>query len=125
MNLLGIGLDLVETARLASAIERHGDRFLHRIFTDGELDYVGNRITSLAARFAAKEATAKAFGTGIGAAMGFRDIEVISRADGCPMLRLHDAAARTARERGVCQTFLSLTHTADYAAAQVILLGET
>jgi holo-[acyl-carrier protein] synthase len=123
MNVLGIGLDLVETARLASAVERHGDRFLRRIFTDGELESVAGRMASLAARFAAKEAAAKAFGTGIGAAMGFRDIEIIRRPDGCPVLRFHAAAAETARRRGVQQTFVSLTHTDHYAAAQVVLVG--
>jgi holo-[acyl-carrier protein] synthase len=124
-RIIGIGIDLVEVTRFSAAIERHGTRFLARIFTDAEIEYCAGRAERLAARFAAKEAAAKAFGTGIGAAMGFREIEIVCSSDGRPRLEFHGTAASTASDRGVTVTFVSLTHTESFAAAQVLLCGDS
>ncbi len=126
MNLLGIGLDLVEIDRFRSILERSGEKFLERVFTAGERAYclaAKDPAPSLAARFAAKEAVAKAFGTGIGEAMAMREIEVVRTESGAPEIRLHGTAAATAQARGVTQIWLSLTHTATTAAAQVVIGG--
>ena len=123
MKILGIGVDLVEVERLAAAIGRHGQPFLKRIFTDREIAFCGVRHERLAARFAAKEAVAKAFGTGIGAAMAFHEIEVVSEESGRPGIELHGAAADTAAARGVTEMHLSLSHTHSPAIAQVVIVG--
>ena len=123
MKIVGIGVDLVEVDRLAAAIGRHGQPFLKRIFTDREIAFCGVRNERLAARFAAKEAVAKAFGTGIGAAMAFHEIEVVSEESGRPALVLHGAAADTAAARGVTEMHLSLSHTHSHAIAQVVIVG--
>lgn len=123
MNIIGIGVDLVEVERLSAASARHGKPFLDRIFTDAEIVACGIRPERLAARFAAKEAVAKAFGTGIGAAMAFRDIEVVNEPSGRPRVVLHGAAAATAAERHVGEIHLSLSHTATHAIAQVVIVG--
>jgi holo-[acyl-carrier protein] synthase len=118
------GIDLVENARIATAIERAGPAFLRRTFTDEEVAYCqGHRdpVPHFAARFAAKEAVAKAFTTGIGEAAAFREIEVVHQPGGAPAIRLHGTAAATAEAQGVTGVELSLTHTDAYAAAMVIL----
>ncbi|MGI8603380.1 MAG: holo-ACP synthase [Verrucomicrobiales bacterium] len=119
--IAGIGIDLVENARIERAIARHGDRFLRRLFTEGEIAYCAGRVAALAARFAAKEAVAKAFGTGIGEAMTFREIEVTHSPTRQPLIRFHGTAKKTAQSRGVSAVWLSLTHTEHFAAAQVVL----
>jgi|GEM_PF-89213 len=126
MEILGTGIDLVENARMASSIGRFGDRFLERVFLPGEIAYcraMRDPAPHYAARFAAKEALSKAFGCGIGASIGFRDVEVIRADSGAPSLRLHGGAAVLAGEWGVTRHFLSLSHTEHYAMAQVILTG--
>src|SRR2546430_9147081 len=104
MSVVGIGVDLVECARIERSLERFGDRFLHRVFTDGEIKYSMSMkfpARHLAARFAAKEAVSKAFGTGIGKAMGWRDIDVQKRPSGEPFLVFAGGANQLAEERGV------------------------
>lgn len=123
MNIVGIGVDLVEVERMAAAVSRHGRPFLDRIFTPEEIAACGPRSERLSARFAAKEAVAKAFGTGIGAAMGFKEIEVVNEVNGRPRVTLHGAAAATATARGVTEIHLSLSHTASHAIAQVVIVG--
>jgi holo-[acyl-carrier protein] synthase len=123
MTVLGIGTDLVEVARIAAAVERQGDRFLARVFTRDEVLYCAGRAECLAARFAAKEAVAKAFGTGIGADMAFTDIEVIRHPGGRPGIALHGAAAATAAARKMSELHLSLSHTANHAIAYVLVAG--
>ncbi len=126
MNLLGIGMDIVETKRIADSLERFGDRFLHRVFLDAEVAYAKSMKfphLHLAARFAAKEAISKAFGTGIGHEMGWRDLEIIREPSGQPRVQLHGKAAALAQTRGVQQIHVSLSHTADYGAASVAILG--
>lgn len=113
------GIDLIAIDRVAATVARHGDRFLHRVFTPAELEAAGGKPASLAARFAAKEAAAKALGCGIGA-VGWRDIEVVSDARGRPALRLHGAAAARAAALGVTRLALSLAHERTLAVAVVV-----
>ena len=122
--IVGTGIDIAEVPRIREAIERHGQRFLHRIFTEGEIQYCeskANRIERYAARFAAKEAGMKAIGTGWNHGVRWRDIEVARKPGGRPTLLLHGKAAEFAARLGATNIALSLTHTAEQALAQVIL----
>lgn len=124
--ILGVGIDLVEIARVERAARRHGARFLERIFTEGELAFCLGRKRSaqhLAARFAAKEAAAKALGTGVARGVRLREIEVTRSHTGQPQLRFSGEAARAAAELGVAATHVSLTHSREHAAAVVTLEG--
>jgi holo-[acyl-carrier protein] synthase len=126
MSVIGIGVDLVECARIERSIDRFGDRFLHRVFTDGEIAYSMSMkfpARHLAARFAAKEAVSKAFGTGIGKAMGWRDIDVLKKPSGEPFLVFGGSAERLAKERGVTSALITLSHTEHQAAAVIVLEG--
>ncbi|MBM3151888.1 MAG: holo-[acyl-carrier-protein] synthase [Chloroflexi bacterium] len=120
---LATGLDLVEIDRLRAAIERHGERFLHRVFTNAELDTCGGSVESLAARWAAKEAVAKALGCGIGE-VSFREIEVLRDDSGAPRLVLHGAGRARARRMGLASWSLSISHSRSVAAAVAVALGE-
>lgn len=127
MNPFGIGIDLVEVARVADAIERQGDAFLRKVFTDAERAYCGSRkepAIHYAARFAAKEAVAKALGTGIGAQAGLLDLEVFHEASGAPAIRLAGKALEFARSQGITRVLISLTHTRDHAAAQALAVRD-
>ena len=122
------GIDLVENARMAAALERGGAAFLRRTFTDDEVAYCQQHrdpVPRFAARFAAKEAVAKAFRTGIGESAAFREIEVSHDPGGAPVIRLHGAAAATAQAQGITGLSVSLTHTAHYAAAMVMAQRRT
>lgn len=124
--LKGIGVDIVEISRITLAIERQGKPFIDRVFLKSEQAYCDPHrqpARSYAARFAAKEAMAKAFGTGIGASVSWLDIEVCRTDAGAPFIVLHGTAAKTAQERGVTQIFLSLSHSEHYAVANVVLAG--
>lgn len=114
-----IGVDIVETERVAQSIARFGERFLQRVYTEQELASCNGRTTSLAARWAAKEATAKALGTGIGA-VSWREIEVVNESNQRPSLRLHGTAAVLAAKLGLSEFAISLSHTKDYAIAFVV-----
>lgn len=114
-----IGVDVIEIDRIALALQRHGGRFLERIYTSRELDYCGARIASLATRFAAKEAIAKALGTGIGA-VHWTDIEVLSDARGKPNVRLGGHAAWRAEQLGIAHLEVSLSHSRTVAVAVVV-----
>ena len=125
-GILGLGLDLVEVPRFAEVLKRQGERFVKRIFTEHEQLYCDSKQTAApfyAARFAAKEAVAKAFGTGIGAQLGWLDIEIRHAPSGAPEIRLSGKGASLAAERGVQNILVSLTHTESMAAAQVCLQG--
>ena len=127
MTVLGLGVDIVETARLTAAIERHGEPFLDRVFLESERAYcaqAGVAVRCFAARFAAKEAVAKAFGTGIGAQLGWHDIEVLRAESGAPSIRLHGIGAETDARLGIREVRLSLSHSEHYAVASAIALGE-
>jgi holo-[acyl-carrier protein] synthase len=127
MSLIGIGIDVVEVSRIQSSLDEFGDRFLNRIFTESEREYCGKQKRPelhFAARFAAKEAIAKAFGTGIGKEIGWLDMEIGRRATGEPMVQLSDVGAEYAKSRGVTQVMVSLTHAKHYAAANAVVMGD-
>jgi holo-[acyl-carrier protein] synthase len=122
--ILGTGVDIAEVPRIRESIERFGDRFLHRIFTDGEIRYCEKKATrfeSYAARFAAKEAGMKALGTGWSRGIRWRDIEVVRPKGERPTLQFHGEAAAVAARLGTKNIALSLTHTSEQALAHVIL----
>ena len=124
MSVLGIGVDIVETTRIEHSLERFGERFLHRVFTAGEIAYCQSMkfpARHFAARFAAKEAVSKAFGTGIGKSMGWRDIDVHRHGSGQPFVVLEGGAKQLAAERGVSAVWVSLSHTDHHAAATVVM----
>ena len=124
--ILGTGIDIAEVDRIRGAIDRHGQRFLERVYTPGEIAYVerkANRFERYAGRFAAKEAGMKAIGTGWKRGVRWRDFEVANLPSGKPTLRLHGEAARVAEALGVKAVSLSITHTAALGMAHVILEG--
>ncbi len=126
MSVLGIGVDLVECARIERSLERFGEKFLHRVFTDGEIAYSMSMkfpARHLAARFAAKEAVSKAFGTGIGKAMGWRNIDVQKKPSGEPFLVFSGPAQELATQRAVTAAFITLSHTEHHAIACIVLDG--
>jgi len=120
----GIGLDMIEVARVRDAVARHGERFLRRIYAPIELESQrGDRDQYLAARFASKEAAMKALGTGFSSGVRWVDIQVRNLPSGQPVLDLTGAAAERARSLGVTASHLSITHTRELAAAMVVLEG--
>lgn len=126
MKLLGIGIDVVEVERIQSSMDEFGERFVTRIFTEGEREYCARQKRPelhYAARFAAKEAVAKAFGTGIGKAVGWLDLEVVRKPNGEPEILLRGGAAEHAKSCGIEQIKVSLTHAKHYAAANAVVLG--
>lgn len=125
MQIIGIGLDATEIPRIAETMRRYGDRFLARIFTEGEIAYCQARRLAaqhFAARFAVKEAAMKALGTGHSLGVLWRDVEVV-RHGGPPQLQLHGAAARRFEALGGQSSVVTITHTDTLAMAQVILMG--
>jgi holo-[acyl-carrier protein] synthase len=118
-SLFQVGIDAAEVGRIARAVDRWGERFLRRVYTDAEQTYCGRRAQRLAGRFAAKEAVSKALGTGI-RALRWRDIEVLPDPRGKPEVILHGKAAARARQIGVTWFSLSITHTGDLALVFVI-----
>ncbi len=119
---LATGIDLLEINRLRDAIATHGERFLQRIFTPRELEANAQRVESLAGRFAAKEAVAKALGCGIGD-VAWKEIEILRAESGAPQLVLHGAAERMAREQGLAKWSLSLSHSQSHAVAVAVAIG--
>jgi holo-[acyl-carrier protein] synthase len=122
--ILGTGVDLAEVARIRASIERYGERFVQRIYTEREIAYVerkANKYERYAARFAAKEAGMKAIGTGWSNGVKWKDLEVANLPSGRPTLMLHGAAWEIAAHLGVKTIQLSLTHTAEQALAYVVL----
>jgi len=124
--ILGLGIDIIEVARIKASHERFGERFLTRILLPDEISYcLSNREPApfLAARFAAKEAISKAFGTGIGAQLGWKDMEVKRRSSGEPYVILHGGGQTLMEQRGGKSLLISLSHTDNYAAAVATLEG--
>jgi holo-[acyl-carrier protein] synthase len=122
--IIGTGVDLCEVERIRAAIERHGRRFVDRIYTEAEIAYAerkANRHERYAARFAAKEAAMKALGTGMRGGVRWKDFEVANLRSGRPTLKFHGKAAEYAEKLGVKNISLSMTHTAVQAMAMVIL----
>lgn len=118
--MLSTGVDLIEISRIARTLERYGPRFLHRIYTPGELAYCRGRPSKLASRFAAKEATMKALGTGV-RGVSWKDIEVTRAPSGAPGIRLHGRAQQRAQQLGIQETALSLSDSRDHAIAFVVM----
>jgi holo-[acyl-carrier protein] synthase len=122
--ILGTGIDIIEVGRIQASHERFGERFVNRILKPAEIAYcLGHKRPApfLAARFAAKEAISKAFGTGIGAQLGWQDMEVGRKESGEPFVILHEGGQRLMAARGGRIVHLSLSHTDNYAAAVAIL----
>lgn len=123
MSQLTTGVDLIEVARIERAAARHGDRFYHRFFTQQEIDFCQGRATSLAGRFAVKEAVAKAMGTGIGD-FNWTDIEIVCDGRGKPELVLHNRAKHLAQEKGLHSWSISLSHTDTHAMGMAVALSD-
>src|SRR5215472_16018598 len=124
--ILGVGIDIIEVARIAASYEKFGERFLSSILHPAEISYClthKDPAPFLAARFAAKEAISKAFGTGIGAQIGWKDMEVGRKPSGEPFVILHEGGQKLLKERGARAVLISLSHTQNYAAAVAILDG--
>lgn len=122
--IIGIGLDIVNMARIAAIYRKFGRRFLIRILSEAEMARLpANAVTYLAGRFAAKEAAAKALGSGFSGGITFRQMEIINNALGEPVLRFHERAEKRFKDLAAKKAFCSITHEHDHAAAVVILEG--
>lgn len=126
--ILGLGIDVIEVKRVEASLARFPDRFEKRVFTEAEREYCRARkakaAESFALRWAAKEAVAKAMGTGIRGGVDFADIEVAADRLGRPSIRLHGGAAAAAKKRGIATFHVSLTHEGDLAVAFAVAEGE-
>ncbi len=124
MSILGIGIDIVQIDRMQNSIDKHGDAFVKKILHPNEqkcLEQYSNKSRFLAKRFAAKEAFAKALGTGIADGVSFPLIEVFKQSSGQPMIQLHASTADKAEQLGINQILLSISDEKEYAVAQVLL----
>jgi holo-[acyl-carrier protein] synthase len=123
-RVLGVGIDVVEVARIAALLARHGTRAVERLCREGEADLSRAALDQhLAGLFAAKEAVLKALGTGWSGGLTFRQVEVVRGAGGAPGVRLHDAAADRARAMGIAIVHLSISHERAWAAAVAVAEG--
>jgi len=123
MSIIGLGFDATDIPRVRDVLERYGQRFLERVFTDEEIEYCTRRrdpAPHLAGRFAAKEAVLKALGTGYAQGLGFREVEVLRHDTGAPRLVLHGAAKERAIELGITKILVSITHTRANAHAVAV-----
>lgn len=126
MSIIGLGFDATDIPRVREVFERYGDRFLRRVFTEAEIAYCMRRrdpVPHLAGRFAAKEATMKALGTGLSRGVAWRDIEVVRRG-GPPQLRLSGGAMRHFEAMQARRSLVTITHAQTLAMAQVLLLSD-
>jgi holo-[acyl-carrier protein] synthase len=124
--ILGVGIDIIEVARIAASLEKFGHRFGERILSREESEYClshANPAPFVAARFAAKEAISKSFGTGIGSHLGWQDMEIAHRVSGEPYVILHGKGKKLFESRKAKSIFVSISHTKDYAAVAAILEG--
>jgi holo-[acyl-carrier protein] synthase len=122
--IVGTGIDIAEVERVGAAIDRFGERFLRRIFTEAEIRYCRskhNAVERFAARFAAKEAALKAIGTGWRRGVAWKEVEVGREPGGRPTIHFHGRALEFAQALGMRRASLSLTHTKEHAMAQVLL----
>jgi holo-[acyl-carrier protein] synthase len=122
--ILGVGIDIIEVARVQASHKRFGERFLNRLLLPDEITYClshKNPAPFIAARFAAKEAISKAFGAGIGAQLGWRDMEIGRKESGEPFVILHGKGKKLFKSRRAKRLLVSLSHTANYAAATAVL----
>ena len=119
---LATGVDLIEIARIEEVVARHGKHYLERIYTPAELEQCGKRAESLAGRFAAKEAAAKALGCGIGD-VAWQDIEILGDEQNAPKLTLHGTALKMANELGLTTWSVSISHSQSHSVAMVVAIG--
>ncbi len=122
--IIGTGIDIVEISRIRQAVDRHGERFLRRVFTAGEREYCLARRhpeRHLAGRFAVKEAALKALGTGVSRGIFWRDVETSRHASGKPAVEFHNVAGETVLALGATSVHVSISHTDHHAIALVIL----
>ena len=127
MNVIATGIDLIECRRVREVWQRHGDRLTDRLLTPAELAYVRRHrdaVPRLAGRFAAKEAILKVLGTGWRGKITWRDMEVLNTGNGRPHVKLSGECERVARQLGITDVLISITHTENYAAATAIGVGE-
>ena len=117
--MLITGVDIIEIKRVEKVAFSYGDRFLKRIYTDGEIEYCRGRAPQLASRFAAKEAVMKALGTGI-RGVGWRDVEITRKRGMAPHIKLHGRAKKRASQIGLKELAISLSHSKEFAVASVI-----
>jgi holo-[acyl-carrier protein] synthase len=117
--LLSVGVDVIETERIARAVQRWGDHFLSHVYTRDELSHCRNHVPELAVRFAAKEAVSKALGTGL-RGVSWREMEILADSRGKPLVQLHGRAKRRAKELGLHEFAISLSHSRRYAVAFVV-----
>jgi holo-[acyl-carrier protein] synthase len=126
MHILGIGTDIVECVRIGQMIERHGELFLQRVFTDGEIRYCQERKQAMqhfAGRWAAKEAILKAIGTGWRRGISWRDVEVRNRRDGRPTVAVRGGAKEVMQDLGIADILITISHCRAYATAYAVALG--
>ncbi|MDG2102999.1 MAG: holo-ACP synthase [Pirellulaceae bacterium] len=126
MNLIGIGTDIIEVARIGEMIEKHDELFLRRVYTPLEIEYCGGRKSALqhyAGRWAAKEAALKALGTGWSRGIKWTDMEVSNLMGGKPELRIHGVASDIAEDMGIQEMQISISHCKSYAVAYLIAIG--
>jgi len=120
--VLRTGVDLIEISRIEEVVSRHGKHYLERIYTPAELEQCGKRTESLAGRFAAKEAVAKALGSGIGD-VSWKEIEVLGDEQNAPVLILHGAAEQMAKGIGLTTWSVSISHSQSHSVALVVMIG--
>jgi holo-[acyl-carrier protein] synthase len=119
---IATGVDLIEIARVEEVIARHGKHYLERIYTPAEIEQCGRRVESLAGRFAAKEAAAKALGCGIGV-VTWKDIEILGDEQNAPVLTLHGMAEQMAKDLGLTIWSVSISHSQSHSVAFVVAIG--
>ena len=126
MLILGVGTDIVEVVRIGKMIERHGEIFLNRVYTEDEVRYCQRRkeyTQHYAGRWAAKEAVMKTLGTGFSRGVGWRDIEVCTSRSGQPSIALHGGAREIALQAGIAEVLITISHCRAYATATALALG--
>lgn len=122
MMNLRTGVDLIEISRIEEVVARHGKHYLERIYTPAELEQCGKRVESLAGRFAAKEAVAKALGCGIGD-VTWKEIEILGDEQNAPILTLHGVAEQKAKNLGLVNWSVSISHSQSHSVAFVVMAG--
>jgi holo-[acyl-carrier protein] synthase len=121
--IVGLGTDIIETVRIGRMIERHGELFLQRVFTEQEIRYCQQRreaIQHYSGRWAAKEAVMKTLGTGMTRGVGFQDIEIVNKKNGQPMIQLRGGAQEVAKSLGIDQVLITISHCRTYATATAV-----
>ena len=120
MTIIGIGTDIIECERIGRMVEKHGEHFVNRVFTEAEVRYCSERRNGdqhFAGRWAAKEAVLKALGTGWIVGIAWQDVEIANKPSGRPVIQLHGGAAEIAKERGIQEVQISISHCQAYAVA--------